>query len=128
MSLDHDLPFQRVHLLKLSMQLPTHLVLVAISTPQYTAEALAHISRLGVRNMDPCIIVTLMNFSSGVPFITLVGLTLDALEPYLPGMTQLSGKRGEAYVEFSWECAPFPTLPFVSRFRWMGAEDGRCVK
>jgi hypothetical protein len=77
--------------------------------------------------MVPCMIVTLMNFCPGVPFITLVGLTLDALEPYLPGMTQLPGKRGDAYVEFSWKCAPSPALPFVSRFRWMGAEDGRCV-
>ncbi len=68
-----------------------------------------------------------INFAPGVPFITLVGLSLDALEHFLPGLKQLPVKRGETYVEFSWECAHSPASPIISRFRWMGAEDGRYI-
>jgi hypothetical protein len=69
------------------------------------------------------IIIFFVIFAPGVPFITLVGLSLDALKPYLPSLKQLPMKRGETHVQFSWESAHAP----ASRIRWMAAEDGRSV-
>ncbi len=64
----------------------------------------------------------------GIPYITIVGLSLDTLAPFLPGFAQLPVQRGNADVEFkqfSWTSAN--AAPRTSQFRWMRAEDGRCV-
>lgn len=115
------------------LQLPTHLVLVASSCPRRVALALHHLRHLGATSppccsiFPPCCAIFRLILATGVPFITLVGLTLDVLAPYLPGLTQLPQKRGESHVEFSWQGAQPQTPPVTSRFRWMRAEDGRYV-
>lgn len=88
-------------------KLPTHLVLVAASCPQRISRTLLHLRELRV------------------PFVTVVGLTLHDLAPYLPEMTELPAKRGDTHVEFSWNGAHAGAQAPTSRFRWMRAEDGR---
>jgi hypothetical protein len=60
-----------------------------------------------------------------VPFVTLVGLTLDALVPFVSELTQLPAAHGAIYVEFTWGKPHSLEAPRTPRFRWMRAGDGR---